>query len=73
MSSAKGGRLMIWTAQSGLIMGPHVMFCGFLGDEKDFYEIEEKYNPSTIFRTYGAGWRRIAEQTIEVYRRAQKG
>ena len=33
-------------------------------------QIEEKYNPSTIFRTYGAGWDKIAEQTIEVYRKA---
>ncbi len=45
-------------------------------------QIEKKYNPSTIFRTYpggmdfvfhragGAGWDRIAEQTIEVYRKA---
>ena len=40
-------------------------------------QIEEKYNPSTIFRTYPgticqsyrAGWDRIAEQTIEVYRK----
>ena len=31
-------------------------------------QIEEKYNPSTIFRTYGASWDRIAEQTIGVYR-----
>ena len=30
-------------------------------------QIEEKYNPSTIFRTYGASWEKIAEQTIEVY------
>jgi glycosyltransferase involved in cell wall biosynthesis len=35
-------------------------------------QIEEKYNPSTIFRTYGASWDRIAEQTIEVYRKAQR-
>ena len=33
-------------------------------------QIEEKYNPSTIFRTYGAGWDRIAEQTIQVYKKA---
>ncbi len=33
-------------------------------------KIEEKYNPSTIFRTYGAGWDKIAGQTIEVYRKA---
>ncbi len=33
-------------------------------------QIAEKYNPSTIFRTYGASWDRIAEQTIEVYRKA---
>ena len=33
-------------------------------------QIEEKYNPSTIFRTYGASWDRIAEQTIEVYHKA---
>ena len=44
-------------------------------------QIEKKYNPSTIFRTYpgticqsyragGAGWDKIAEQTIEVYRKA---
>ena len=33
-------------------------------------QIEEKYNPSTIFRTYGASWDKIAEQTIEVYRKA---
>ena len=31
-------------------------------------QIEEKYNPSTIFRTYGASWEKIAEQTIGVYR-----
>ena len=41
-------------------------------------QIEEKYNPSTIFRTYPgticqsyrASWNKIAEQTIEVYRKA---
>ena len=33
-------------------------------------QIEKKYNPSTIFRTYGAGWDKIAKQTIEVYRKA---
>ena len=33
-------------------------------------QIEEKYNPSTIFRTYGASWDMIAEQTIEVYHKA---
>ena len=33
-------------------------------------QIEKKYNPSTIFRTYGAGWDKIAAQTIEVYRKA---
>jgi hypothetical protein len=40
--------------------------------------IEEKYNPSTIFRTYPgtiyqsyrAGWDKIAEQTINVYWKA---
>ena len=31
--------------------------------------IEKKYNPSTIFRTYGAGWNKIAAQTIEVYKK----
>jgi glycosyltransferase involved in cell wall biosynthesis len=34
-------------------------------------QMEEKYNPSTIFRTYGASWDRIAEQTIGVYEKAQ--
>ena len=33
-------------------------------------QIEEKYNPSTIFRTCGASWDKIAEQTIGVYRKA---
>jgi len=33
-------------------------------------QIEEKYNPSTMLHTYGAGWDKIAEQTIEVYRKA---
>jgi len=35
-------------------------------------QIEEKYNPSTIFRTYGASWDRIAEQTIGVYQKVLK-
>ncbi len=34
-------------------------------------QIEEKYNPSTIFRTYGAGLDKIAGQTIEVYEKIQ--
>ena len=32
-------------------------------------QIKKKYNPGTICQSYRAGWNKIAEQTIGVYRK----